>query len=85
MPEILKNTDGTTNWTAVIASLGAMLVLVLQQWQSYRIAEIQTQASVNKANFMDKTEVLEIEQKLRQRVEALEIKVAKLEKTNAKR
>ena len=85
MPEILKNNDGTTNWTAIIASLGAMLVLVLQQWQSYRIAEIQTQAEVNKANFMDKTEVLQIEQDVKDRLEKLELRVSKLEKANAKR
>ena len=84
MPEILKNSDGTTNWTAIIASLGAMLVLVLQQWQSYRIAEIQTQAEVNKVNFMDKTEVLEIEQDINDRLDKLELRVAALEKNNAK-
>lgn len=45
---------------------------------SYRIAEIQTQAEVNKVNFMDKTEVLQIEQNIKDRLEKLELRVEKL-------
>ena len=74
MPEILKHPNGQTNWTAIFAALGAMLVLVLQQWQSYQIAVIKTQAEVNKVNFLDKAEVYKIETELRTRIEKIEEK-----------
>lgn len=84
MPEVLKNNDGSTNWTAIFAAFAAALVLILQQWQTYRIAEIQAQAEVNKANFMSREKVLKIEDELLRRIDNLEAKVAQLENRNAK-
>lgn len=57
MPEILKDKHGDTNWTIIFSALAASIILVLQQWQSYRIAEIQATAEVNKVNFMSKDEI----------------------------
>ena len=79
MPEILQKNDGSTNWTAIFAAFAAALVLILQQWQSYRIAEIQAQGEVNKANFMNKEQVLKIEGELIKRLDKLEVKVQQLE------
>lgn len=72
MPEILKNSDGSTNWAAIFAAFGAMAVLILQQWQTYRISEIKTQADVNKVNFLNKDEVYKIERDLAKRVKEME-------------
>lgn len=72
MPEILKNSDGSTNWAAIFAGFGAMIVLILQQWQTYRISEIKVTADVNKANFMDKEKVLKIEKELDDRISLME-------------
>ena len=74
MPEILKNKDGSVNWTMIFTGLAAAIVLVLQQWQTYRIAEIKTQGEVNKANFMNKEKVIEIERDLNDRLSAIENK-----------
>lgn len=35
MPEAFKNDDGTTKLNVIITAFVAMLVLVLQQWQSH--------------------------------------------------
>lgn len=82
MPEVLKNNDGSTNWTAIFAAFAAALVLILQQWQTYRIAEIQAQAEVNKANFMSREKVLQIEDELIRRLDKLEAKVEQMESKN---
>ena len=56
MPEILK-TKGELDLSKLFMAFGAMLVLVLQQWQSYRIAEIQATAKANKESFKPRKEV----------------------------
>jgi len=57
MPEVLKHNNGDTDWTKVFMAVAAALVLVLQQWQSYRIAEIKAQGEINRINFMSKDEI----------------------------
>ena len=57
MPEILKKSNGETSWEKIFMGLAMGLVLVLQQWQSYRIAEIKAQGEVNSVNFMSKDEI----------------------------
>jgi len=72
MPEILKNRDGTTNWTALIAAIGATVVLILQQWQTYKIAEIKAEAEVQRVMFLEKDKVYAIEKDLQNRMQHLE-------------
>jgi len=57
VPEILKNQKGEVDYQKIFLGLAASLVLILQQWQSYRIAEIKTQGEVNAVNFMSKDEI----------------------------
>jgi len=72
VPEILKNSDGSTNWAAIFAGFGAMVVLILQQWQTYKIAELREEASVQKIMFLDKDTVYKIEKELQKRMQHLE-------------
>ena len=72
MPEILKNKDGNTNWSAIFMGFATALVLIMQQWQTYKIAEIKTQAEVNAANFMARDKVVKIADDLRNEVNYLE-------------
>lgn len=65
MPEVLKKSNGEVDYTKLFMGLAMAIVLVLQQWQSYKIAEIQTVGEVNKINFMSKD-------KIEQRLEDLE-------------
>lgn len=74
MPEILKHPDGSTNWTAIFTGFGAMVILVLQQWQTYRIAEIKTQGEINAVHFMNKEDVINIERDLNDRLSTIEAK-----------
>ena len=54
MPEVLKKPNGEMSWERIFMGIGMAVVLILQQWQSYRIAEIKVQGEVNKVNFMSK-------------------------------
>ena len=80
MPEILKHRNGDTNWVAIFSGIAAAIVLILQQWQTYKIAELRTEAEVNKINFLAKEEVYKIANDLEDRIEKLEIQVIKLER-----
>ncbi len=64
MPEILKRPNGETDWSKILMAFGAMLVLIIQQFQQYRIAEIQAEAKANKESFMPRKEVYEHIQKV---------------------
>ena len=82
MPEILKHQNGETNWVAIFSGVAASIVLILQQWQTYKIAELRTEAEVNKINFLAKDEVYKIANDLEDRIERLEIKIIELERHN---
>ena len=56
---MLKKKNGEPDWSKVFMAFAAAFVLVLQQWQSYRIAEIQAEAKANKESFMPRKEVNE--------------------------
>jgi len=57
MPDILKHSNGNIDWSKVFMGFAMALVLVLQQWQSYRLAEIKAQGEVNAIQFMKKDEI----------------------------
>ncbi len=59
MSEILKKQNGELDFSKIFMAFAAAFVLVLQQWQSYRIAEIQATAKANKESFMPRKEVNE--------------------------
>lgn len=85
MPDVLKHPNGDTNWVAIFSGIAAAIVLILQQWQTYKIAELRTQAEVNKINFLAKDEVYKLANDLEDRIEKLEIKIIELERLhNAK-
>jgi len=72
MPEILKHPNGDTNWTLIISAFAAGVVLILQQWQTYKIAELREEAAVQKVMFLDKDTVYKIEKDLQSRMQHLE-------------
>jgi len=57
MPDILKMPNGNTDWSKIGLAIAASVIMILQQWQSYRIAEIKAQGEINKVNFMSKDEI----------------------------
>ena len=95
MPEILKHANGNTDYAKIFGAIAMALVLVLQQWQSYRIAEIKAQGEVNSINFMSKDDIekrLEkIENKfmnreeLRLHIDRIDNRIDTLEKQNENR
>ena len=58
MPDIVKNAHGDLDWSKVFMGFAMALVLILQQWQSYRLAEIKAQAEANSVQFMKREEVV---------------------------
>ena len=75
MPEILKNNSGETNWNLIISAFFAGAILLLQQFQTYRIAEIKAQAEVNKQQLLTADE---IETKIEKHIKSL-VDVARAE------
>ena len=73
MPEILKDKNGETNWSAVFMGFAVALVLILQQVQTMHIADIKIRGEINAVNFMHKDEVLKIQTDLMTRVEYVEL------------
>jgi len=57
MPDIIKNVHGELDWTKVFMGFAMALVLILQQWQAYRIAEIKAQGEITKIQFITKAAV----------------------------
>lgn len=72
MPEIMKNEDGTNNWSAIFMGLAVALVLVMQQYQTMQIAKIETEAKIAEKNFMDKDKIVQIEKDIQERISGLE-------------
>ena len=57
MPEILK-TNGQTDYPKIFMGFAASLVLVLQQWQTYKIAnELQKRMDAMEDGFISKGEL----------------------------
>jgi len=79
MPEILKKPNGEVDYSKIFGAMAVAVVLVMQQYQTMHIAEIRTMAEVNKANFMDKQEVLDRVHKAEQKHDELEDRIARLE------
>ena len=74
MPEILKKPNGDTDYTKLFMAFAAAIVLILQQWQTYKIAELKAEAEVSKVKFLDKEKVYAIENDLENRLLKLEEK-----------
>ena len=73
MPEILKDKEGNTNWSALFMGFAVALVLIMQQYQTMHIADIKTQGEINKINFMEKDEIDAIQKDLVTRIAYVEL------------
>ena len=73
MPDLLKDKNGDTNWSAIFMGFAMALVIVMQQYQTMHIAEIKTQGEVNAINFMEKDEIENIQKDLMKRIEYVEL------------
>ena len=73
MPDLLKDKEGNTNWSALFMGFAMALVIVMQQYQTMHIAEIKVQGEINTINFMHKDEVRQIQADLMSRVEYVEL------------
>ena len=57
MPDIVKNAHGDLDWTKVFMGFAMALVVILQQWQAYRIAEIKAQGEITRIQYITKEAV----------------------------
>lgn len=85
MPESIKNLDGSTKWIAIFSAIAASVVLILQQWQTYRVAELKTEAEVTRVNFLAKEEVDRLSNSIKERLSKIEHRVSKLEEAKDKK
>ena len=73
MPEILKDKEGNTSWSAIFMGFAVATVLIMQQYQTMHIAEIKTQGEVDRINFMNKDEIDKIQKDLMKRIVYVEL------------
>ena len=71
MKEAFKR-DGVYDSSKIGMGLAFAIVIVLQQWQTYRIAEISARSKANHYNFMSIEEVRKCKDKINSRLTKLE-------------
>jgi len=58
MPDILTKSNGDIDWTKLFMGFAMAIVLIIQQVQTYHIADLKAQASIQERVFMPKERVL---------------------------
>ena len=57
MPDIIKDSNGDIDYTKIFMGFAMALVVILQQWQAYRIAEIKAQGEITRIQYITKEAV----------------------------
>jgi len=79
MGEAFKTENREYDIPKIAMGLAMAILVIMQQYQTMHIAEIRTMAEVNRANFMDKDEVMEEVEKGMERYRKLNDRLAKIE------
>ena len=58
MPDFVKHSNGTMDWSKLFMGLAMAVVLVIQQFQTYHLADLKAQAGIQEKLFMPKERVL---------------------------
>jgi len=58
MPDFVKHSNGEMDWSKLFMGLAMAVVLIIQQFQTYHLADLKAQASIQEKLFMPKDRVL---------------------------
>jgi len=61
MPDFVKHSNGEMDWSKLFMGLAMAVVLIIQQFQTYHLADLKAQASIQEKLFMPKERVLKKE------------------------
>jgi len=79
MPDIIKKPNGDTDWNKFFMGFAVALVLVIQQFQTYHIADLKAQALIQEKVFMPKERVLKKEAEALKKLAHIESRLDKIE------
>ena len=58
MPDFVKHSNGEMDWSKLFMGLAMAVVLIIQQFQTYHLADLKAQAAIQEKLFMPKDRVL---------------------------
>jgi len=79
MPEILQKANGDTDWTKLFMGFAVALVVIIQQFQTYHIADLKAQAAIQERVFMPKERVLRKEAEALKLMDVISDRLDKIE------
>ena len=79
MPDILTKENGDTDWTKLFMGFAMAIVLIIQQVQTYHIADLKAQASIQEKVFMPKERVLRKEAEALKLLDKISVRLDKIE------
>ena len=84
MPDFVKHSNGEVDWSKLFMGFAMAIVLIIQQFQTYHIADLKAQAGIQEKLFMPKERVLKKEaaalDRLNKVVNALDAVASRLDK-----
>jgi len=88
MPDFVKHSNGEMDWSKLFMGLAMAVVLIIQQFQTYHLADLKAQAAIQEKLFMPKDRVLKKENealaKLRLALDKLDAIEKRLDKIEGK-
>ena len=80
MPDFVKHSNGEMDWSKLFMGLAMAIVLIIQQFQTYHIADLKAQAVIQEQVFMPKERVLKKEAEALKKLYAIEGRLTEIEK-----
>jgi len=79
MPDFVKHSNGEIDWSKLFMGLAMAIVLIIQQFQTYHIADLKAQGSIQEKLFMPKERVLKKEAEALKRLESMDRRLERIE------
>ena len=80
MPDFVKHSNGDIDWTKLFMGFAMAIVLIIQQFQTYHIADLKAQAAIQERVFMPKDRVLKKEAEALEKLHAIEGRLTEIER-----
>jgi len=79
MPDFVKHSNGELDWSKLFMGFAMAIVLIIQQFQTYHIADLKAQAAIQEKVFMPKERVLRKEAEALKRLDDVVTRLKNLE------
>ena len=79
MPDFVKHSNGEIDWSKLFMGIAMAIVLIIQQFQTYHIADLKAQAVIQEKIFMPKDRVLRKEAEALKKLEVISQRLTQIE------